>query len=534
MWFGRVGWCIKPTAVPFHDAVGAVRPGLPAAEAGIKDGDIFDLRRASVTARWRLRTRWLANQSLTYVVLRGANQQIVTLKPKHDIYLTSGWYVGALGDLGALVFATLIAWRRPWLVEARLLCLFLIAQMLEDYLAPTGWVTPWPGLDFGAVMAGQLVGDLAVAFLIAYTLLFGRPLSRTRKVIAAFAFVLLGFDLLLSWATYAGTWTGRFDLVSGPIGASALLNPWEPFAENLLVPIAVVAAFAATRGRERSVLVWTTAMLVVINLKAAAENIILILPMPAPSLLIDLPNSIGDIAHFLTPFAIGYAVLNRRLLDIGFMLNQAAVFSGVSLIVVGLFTLGEWLIGSWLGRMSHATNLTISAALVLVLGFSVRTIHSRVERVLDRVFFRKRHEDEMAIRNFAEQAADAGDASALVRETRETLERHADAEYVTLAMGDGSGRYGSVSESDPAIVALRGRHAALDLKTLSTQLQGEFAYPMIARGQLVGALVLGPKRSGDSYAPDESHAIMQLALAVGGALRILNLEKLLQDHHSLA
>jgi hypothetical protein len=193
--------------------------------------------------------------------------------------------------------------------------------------------------------------------------------------------------------------------------------------------------------------------------------------------------------------------------------------------------LGEWLIGNWLGRMSHATDLTISAALVLALGFSVRIIHSRVERVLDRIFFRKRHDDETAILHFAEQAADATDAATLVRETKETLETHADAQFVTLAMGDGNGHYGDVSESDPAIVALHDRHNALDLKKVSTQLRGEFAYPMIARGQLVGVLVLGPKRSGDNYAPDESHAIMRLAHEVGHALRFLTLERVLQDYH---
>jgi hypothetical protein len=193
--------------------------------------------------------------------------------------------------------------------------------------------------------------------------------------------------------------------------------------------------------------------------------------------------------------------------------------------------LGEWLIGSWLGRMSHATNLTISAALVLALGFSVRVIHWRVERVLDRVFFRKRHDDETAILNFAERAADATDAAMLVRETKETLETHADAQFVTLAMDDGKGRYGDVSASDPAIVALHDRHNALDLKTLSTQLRGEFAYPLMAHGRLIGALVLGPKCSGDNYAPDESHAITRLARELGSALRILSLENVLQDRH---
>jgi hypothetical protein len=51
---------------------------------------------------------------------------------------------------------------------------------------------------------------------------------------------------------------------------------------------------------------------------------------------------------------------------------------------------------------------------------------------------------------------------------------------------------------------------------------------------LVGALVLGPKRSGESYAPDESNAIMQLAREVGAALHILTLATVLQGQHSPA
>ena len=48
---------------------------------------------------------------------------------------------------------------------------------------------------------------------------------------------------------------------------------------------------------------------------------------------------------------------------------------------------------------------------------------------------------------------------------------------------------------------------------------------------MIGVLVLGPKRSGESYAPDESHAIMQLAHDIAGALHILSLAKALQEHH---
>jgi hypothetical protein len=115
---------------------------------------------------------------------------------------------------------------------------------------------------------------------------------------------------------------------------------------------------------------------------------------------------------------------------------------------------------------------------------SVRNIHKRVDRSLDTVFFRKRHEDERAIRSFGHEAAYITDAGLLLPRTKSLLEKHADA--------------------------------------LDTVLQGEFAYPMVARGHLVGAIVVGPKCSGDPYAPDESEAILHLAHGVGGALDVLS------------
>jgi hypothetical protein len=44
---------------------------------------------------------------------------------------------------------------------------------------------------------------------------------------------------------------------------------------------------------------------------------------------------------------------------------------------------------------------------------------------------------------------------------------------------------------------------------------------MLVRGRLLGAIVVGPKRSGESYAPDESAAIAEVAHGVGVALDLL-------------
>ena len=78
-----------------------------------------------------------------------------------------------------------------------------------------------------------------------------------------------------------------------------------------------------------------------------------------------------------------------------------------------------------------------------------------------------------------------------------------------------------MDENDAAIVALRASHETVDLHCVETRLPGEVAYPMLARGRLVGALVLGTKANGETYAPDESAAIAQVAQSVGVALDLL-------------
>ena len=205
------------------------------------------------------------------MLLRGTSKRPVTFQPKRTrVDLSSwSWFIGALG---ALIFAAIIAWRRPALVEARILCLLPIAQVVWVCLYPIDWITPSATLDFGAVLVGDVVYPLATALLVAYTLLFGRPLSTIRKAIAAFAFLIISFDLLYGLAADLGTSSAAFDLYGGPIGQSVLLTFWIPLASYLLPLLAIAAAIAAARGRARSLLVWTTATWFVIGCAGAAST----------------------------------------------------------------------------------------------------------------------------------------------------------------------------------------------------------------------------------------------------------------------
>jgi hypothetical protein len=215
--------------------------------------------------------------------------------------------------------------------------------------------------------------------------------------------------------------------------------------------------------------------------------------------------------------AVAYTVLKHRLFDIRFIINRAAVFSTVSLILVGAFVLVEWLLTDWLRNASHASNLIAGACLALGLGLSVRMVHERVDTLMDRLFFRQRHENVSAIERFAEDAPYITDAAILVERTVATLQRHTDADFVMLRENLGDW------ENDPAVVCMRATHKPVDLNTIETKLPGDVAFPMRARGQVPGVLILGPRRTGETFAPDEINAINHLSHSVAGALDAMNI-----------
>ena len=364
----------------------------------------------------------------------------------------------------------------------------------------------------------SILYGVTTALLATYAMTFSTPANLLRRILMWLSYLSAAAMPLYGLAYIVGAWSATADprqaWYAGAL--SQLIVAVLPFLFPLLCAIATIAQ---TRGTDRARLVWATAALGILYLSNAVIGLAVSFNAPID---FNVELLLANVSIFLVPVGLTYVVLSRRVLDIGFALNRALVFSAVSLIFLGGFFLVEWALGTWLSTASHATNLVVGAAIALTLGFSVRSIHRRVDRVLDTIFFRKRHEDERAIREFGHEAAYITDAAVLLARTKTMLEEHADASSVAILLDDGQGRLGEASENDPAIVSLRARRKAVDLHAVDTTLHGEFAYPLIARGHLVGAIVLGPKRSGDPYAPDESDAIMHLAHDVGGAIDVLS------------
>jgi hypothetical protein len=187
-------------------------------------------------------------------------------------------------------------------------------------------------------------------------------------------------------------------------------------------------------------------------------------PSSEPSYAITITVSlISFLVLVSAPVALTYATLSRRLIDVGFFLNRAAIFTIVSAIVIGTFVLAEWAASTWLASITHTTSAFIGMATALGLGISLRYIHRYVELFVDRVFFRKRHEDESALRRFAHEASYISDRSTLLDRAVKTVKEHTGADDAAILVRDAAAAYAfatdgeptKVSENDSGIVALR-------------------------------------------------------------------------------
>ena len=365
---------------------------------------------------------------------------------------------------------------------------------------------------------------IAVALWVAFANGFARPLSPFRRIVQWFCYLLIVSAIVITAAQVIGMQTLWFNPVPLSL-APAWALPMD--AATLAAVLCSVLSISATHGVDRQRAAWS---LVPMSLLLGCLQVFVFVTVVAPYAIFVAMAYVYSIVTFLAPLALTYAALNRRLIDIGFVLNRTVVFGLVSTIVFGAFVLVEWAASEWLVNASHPTSVIVGMAVALALGLSLRYIHKYVDRFVDHVFFRKRHDDEAALRRFAHECSYITDASVLLERAARTVADHTAGE-ATIVIRDGAagyvsasnGKRFSVDENDSGIVSLRAWNKPVDLHSLQdSALRGEFAFPMTSRGTLVGALICGAKRDEEAYAPDETAALAALAHGVGSALEALS------------
>jgi hypothetical protein len=305
-----------------------------------------------------------------------------------------------------------------------------------------------------------LVG-LPIAALVAQSLRArATPLtSANRPVVVSLAVVILAF--LLLWATQPELTPGAFDLVVVTPRLSAV------YAVNILVILTV--------------------------------------------------------AVFLFPISLTFSIVRYRLFDVDLLVNRTIVYTIVTAIVGGSFLAVAFvvalfanvpLLNAFDGRLAGPVGVVLGVFVVLVF----QPLRRRVQRGVDRRFYRERYNAQQVIDGFAGQMTRLVSPEQLESRLTHVVDQAVHPRSVHLHTAPFSG------ETEHALSA----GIAIDKKELPPLREDSridrssegVVVPLLAGGSLTGVLELGKRSSGTAYSKLDLDLLDRLAKTAGPALQL--------------
>ncbi len=219
-----------------------------------------------------------------------------------------------------------------------------------------------------------------------------------------------------------------------------------------------------------------------------------------------------------------YAILRTRLIDVGFVVDRALVFGFLTALVFGSFSLLEE--GLHQFAVSDKVGWILQALVALVLAMVLSPLHRRLERWIERLFFRSQQLVLLAIERLARECPFVERESDLLERVIERLKpecagvavyERAGNRYRRLA-ASADGWPEAVDVDDAAFIALRESHEPVALAAQANQVGSEgLALPMTVAESLHGALVCRP-RDGEQFSHEMRGVLANLAHQLGMAL----------------
>ena len=438
----------------------------------------------------------------------------------------------------ALVSCTLLTSAAAW---------FAPLQVLDtDSLVRRAGELVGNGLPFTPEITGSLAGLLIVLFM--YLFPDGRFVPPgTRYAAGALALHVLLWNLFPGSALDAGTWpdAAQIALVVLVAGSGLLAQmyrylilsgPVHKQQTKLVVSALVVVA---------SVLV----LLFALNpgLGAGLSDLSVVTPRVEALYNLILLAVLG--ATLLTlPLSIGVSVLRYRLWDIDVLINQTLVYGALTAILGSAY----FGIVFGIGAVAGSSYVTVAAA-TLAVAAAFEPLRRKLQRLIDRYFFRKRYDADHTLEEFSARLREQIDLEELSAEMLKIVDDTVMPAGVSLWVPikpDGNVPTGAeimqriafratapVAGHDfeksvldeRGVTALRDAHGPVDLRSQDFDSKAldafrsvnvTLAVPLVSQGELVGMLNLGPRLSETDYSTEDLRLLAKLSDHAASAVRV--------------
>ena len=178
----------------------------------------------------------------------------------------------------------------------------------------------------------------------------------------------------------------------------------------LLALVSVVARFRRSRGIEREQIKWVLYAAALVGVGLVAQLPIFIV-MP-PDDAANASNAVATSAFACVPVAIGIAVLRYRLYDIDVLIRRTLVYGATTGAIALAFFGGIVVLQAVLRPVTSGSELAV--AISTLVSFALfQPLRGRVQRAVDRRFYRAKYDAEHTVDAFAARLRDDVDLDSL-------------------------------------------------------------------------------------------------------------------------
>ncbi|MHB8584155.1 MAG: GAF domain-containing protein [Gammaproteobacteria bacterium] len=228
-----------------------------------------------------------------------------------------------------------------------------------------------------------------------------------------------------------------------------------------------------------------------------------------------------------------YTVLRHRVVDVPVVLDRTLVYGAITALVVGVLAA----VNSLVQHAALGTNasLLLQVAVPLALGIVLTRLRTYMDRIVERVFFRKRYLADKALRRFAQICGSFEQADELMATAIAEIRQHLGARGVAIyerrddhyirVRHEGDVHYPTqIKIDDTAFVAARADQNDIDLSELHSSLGTDgYVFTMAAHGEMQYALICA-NRPSEHYPADDRALLAHVAHEMGMALYALRMQ----------
>ena len=422
----------------------------------------------------------------------------------------------AVGGLGLSVLATNArsAAHRYFALTALIIAGWTLG--VGGRLGGTG-IEAWLRLSFACA---SLIPPAVLAFVSVYPLDGRRP----SRLVLRLSIVLGCLFAILSLTTHLIF----FDPVMTPTGLSRRPGPLYPvFAAYFLVTWAhflgvLLGNTVSARGRARARLQYVSAAALITSAGGISTNLLLPLLTGRSSY-----TWLGPCFGVVFLLLIGHAIVRHRLLDVKFFVHRGLML--VLAAAASLLPLALPLVWFWPQLSSNLppTEWPLLVVAFLGSGLLVPLARGGALKLLDRYLYRAKPDYEPTVQEISKALTQVLDRGALLDLLVTRLTRIVQPEGLAIYLGENTtgtltSRHVAAGETFPVpdpmprsiLQALRATRDVIEggeRHRLLGDLGWALVLPLIADDVVIGAIVIGPKRSGDRYYPQDLALLRTLA-----------------------